>query len=470
MRGWSAAGPGLPGSTPLHLSDAPPNADDPHTLFTAYSWPDARIGGHADHRLQTIMATLLEAPTQPSIGSVPSSNRPLQNHLTLADNDWSRPGSQRGSALCPENAILPLTDDLSVLRQAVNGLRTVCVYPECTPTRSGNTGATYIHLGVVWALRTLSPLWQAVWQVRDLQGAAVPAVSCARGESDENCDSRLTKSILIISDGANFPSFPINARLRRPTGAANAGWGNDLVGNRRFMRKYHAAAQKESATEFNGQFSGYLDQGTFGGAGMGALLDAFRILDPLADSPERRSSRRAVLETLTPWQLFRGLDAGVSDALMDSANEFGFERRPVQTEHFFRRTTIFGPYGRADDHVYVGNSATLPAVPLPPVEDESPFNLVGLAQSTGMRDYMIGTLDRWLMESCRIAGQRGVRIDAIYIGKASHTGAINTLERCVDAAGGVANKQEVLVTPDAATLEDAVAKLFTIRRNLQFLN
>ena len=43
---WSSGSEGLPAGTPLHLADAPPDADDPHTLFTAYSWPDRAHRGH----------------------------------------------------------------------------------------------------------------------------------------------------------------------------------------------------------------------------------------------------------------------------------------------------------------------------------------------------------------------------------------------------------------------------------------
>ncbi|MDE0350175.1 MAG: hypothetical protein OXM56_10785, partial [Gammaproteobacteria bacterium] len=43
---WSPGGNALP-ALPLHLSDVPPSAAEPNTLFTAYSWPDARIGGTA---------------------------------------------------------------------------------------------------------------------------------------------------------------------------------------------------------------------------------------------------------------------------------------------------------------------------------------------------------------------------------------------------------------------------------------
>ena len=43
---WGPTIGALPANTPLHLSDAPPDASDPHTLFTAFSHPDARNRQH----------------------------------------------------------------------------------------------------------------------------------------------------------------------------------------------------------------------------------------------------------------------------------------------------------------------------------------------------------------------------------------------------------------------------------------
>ena len=476
VAGWSARSPSLPGTTPLHLSDAPPSARDRNTLFTAYSWPDARIGGHADHRLQTIMATLLEAPSEPTV-LFGSYRTPLKDRLTKGDNDWSEPGSGRGAMLCPPSAITPLTDNLTGLRRAVNGLQTLCAVPGSCGNQGGTTG-TYVHLGVVWALRTLSPLWQRVWQVQDVQGVARPKSPCAPNEADAACDSRLNKSILIVSDGNNFPGTLIRTRLGKAADAQSPRWQTDVVCHRNFLHDYHAAAAESTSTGFNTRFSAYLDQGRFGGARLDKVLDAFNVLDALPDLPARRDLRKALLTTLTPWQLFRGLDAGVTDALMDGANEFGFEHRPVQTEHFCRLNSIFTPYGRVDDRTFVGHSATLPSTPLPPVADVSPFNLAGVPQSSRqdastdgpLFARMTSRLNQWLGESCRIAGERRVRINAIFIGNRTSTRAINALERCIDAAGGTPGVDEVFVTPDAEALKTAFVDLFTVRRNLRFLD
>ena len=166
---------------------------------------------------------------------------------------------------------------------------------------------------------------------------------------------------------------------------------------------------------------------------------------------------------------------------MDSANEFGFERRPTQMEHFCRPASLFSPYGRIDDRIYVGTSTTLPATPLPAVEDAAPFNLAGVSREALQHPTSYGfggsffsgmnrRLDDWFKESCRIAGERGVNVSAIYVGYKTETVAINLLEQCVDAAGGKAGTQDVFVTPDAKTLKETFQQLFSVRRSLRFLN
>ena len=487
--GWSPGSASLPNSTPLHLSDAPPDADDPHTLFTAYSWPDARIGGQADHRLQTVMARLLDqGPNGLRVAPNYALNNQFPDRPTQADNDWSVSGGRSGATLCPSSSITPLTADFAALRQAVTNLRVEGLF---APTRYTGVAGTYLNLGIVWGLRTISPLWQRVWQVHDLQGVARPAVPCAPGEADGGCNPLLHKSILIISDGASAPGEQLRARLAVADSSGNPGWADSAFCTRYFntnlyLKAYHEAAREDNEADFNNHFSGYLSNGTFGGTNMNLVLDAFQILDRWqSDTPARRNLRKAVLEDLTPWQLFRGLDAGATDALMNEANEFGFDRRPVQVGHLCRPSSMFGPYGRTDDRVLVGNTSTVPATPVAPVADVAPFNLAGLAPaiagdgtpgsgSFGYGDVyttMAGRLDDWFVESCRIAGVRRVRVNAIFIGdEVREARQIATLERCVDAAGGTSGRQDVFVTPDAEAIQEAFSTLFTVRRNLRFLD
>ena len=484
--GWTAMAASLPASTPLHLSDAPPDADDPHSLFTAYSWPDSRIGGQADHRLQTVMARLVDQ----SAGGLDifSGFAQLTDIATQADNDWSSSDGRGGATLCPLSPILPLTDDFAVLRQAVTNLN---AQPGYRPGYGSILQGTYLNLGIVWGLRTLSPLWQQVWQVSDLRGVSRPEIPCAPSE-DYGCDPDLHKSILIISDGASVPALQIRSRLGEIFGAYdNPSFADSPICSQRSandLKSYFDAAVEASATDFNNHFTAYLSGGHFGGAGMDLVLDAFQLLDRWPnDTPARRGLRSAVLQGLSPWQLFRGLDADVTDALMDEANEFGFDRRPVQVEHFCRPSSMFSPYGRTDDRILVGKTDTLPSTSIAPVANAAPFNVAGLSTTiagdrrpdTGsfgwfpalMYTEMANRLDGWLLESCRIAGERQVRVNAIFIGDtAQNADQIAILESCVDAAGGTPGHQDVFVTPDAEALENAFTELFTVRRNLRFLD
>ena len=202
---WTAASTALPANTPLHLSDAPPDGADPHTLFTAYSWPDARISGDADHLLQGAMQEMLS----PNYSfTLYQTRRPLNfvDYATRADNDWSLPaGAGAGGGInCPRNPITPLTEDPDVLAAAVADLA-VIGSPNLYKHHYQPLEGTYLHLGIVWGLRTLSPLWSGVWDIDDALGDERPVVPCAPGEQTADCQANLVKSILIISDGGvNF--------------------------------------------------------------------------------------------------------------------------------------------------------------------------------------------------------------------------------------------------------------------------
>ena len=506
VAGWSTGSAALPASTPLHLSDAPPAADDPHTLFTAYSWPDSRIGGQADQRLQAIMAALLDTTTHalrltPRGGSF--FNIQLPDDPFHADNDWAATGSRGGATLCPEHSISPLTDDATSLRQTVAALDIASAF---TPDSSSLVEGTYLNLGIVWGLRTLSPLWQRVWQVSDLQGNARPEVPCAPGETGNGCNPLLHKSILIISDGTSYPGELLRSRLGElwrltPRLASPPHQWDELPrwsdsracspAATAYLGPYHQAGQEGAEADFNNRFSPYLSDGEHFGDIMspGAywVQNQFRILDRWTGNPSaRRILRATALTSMSPWELFRGLDADTVDALMDEANEFGFDRRPVQAEHLCRPSSMFSSYGRIDDRVLVGTTDAVPPAPVEPVADVAPFNLAGLPTATAgdgrpgsgdfrrgglLADEMADRLDGWFLESCRIANRRRVRINAIFVGTAGSTSSdLAVLERCVDAAGGTANHQDVYLVTDGEALNDAFTELFTARRNLRFLD
>ena len=457
--GWSPGGAGLPVETPLHFSDAPPDATNPNTLFTAYSYPDARIGSTADHRLQSVMLDLLD----PDWWSDPGA-------ATQGDNDWSVNADRRGASMCPPAPLMPLTEEVDVLRSAIDRLETV---PRHGP--GNGLSANYLHLGVVWGLRTISPLWRDVWQVEDAAARPRPATPCAAGDTAVGCDADLHKSILIVSDGSNDFGHTDRGRQHPPSRRDNANQANDALGGCRpeWVPNYWAASGERSEDAFNAYFSDFVDaDGHFAAGDMTAVLDGFHDRrDPLPDTPTRRSLRENALRGITPWQIFRGVDrVGAIDALLDSDNEFGFSGRPVQIHHFCGWSSLFGAYGRVDDAIRVGESRALPATLLDPVHGAAPFNVdFELDSPSDVQRGLSGQLDDWLYESCALAGQRRVRINAIYMGPEIYPQPIDVLKECVRRAGGDPER-DVYVTPTAQGLANAFTELFTIRRNLRFLD
>ncbi len=456
--GWSPAAAGLPADTPLHFSDAAPDAADPNTLFTAYSYSDARIGSTADHRLQSVMLDLLEPDWQG-----------LET-ATQGDNDWSVDADRGGASMCPPAPLIPLTEQVDVLRSAIDGLEAI---PRHGPFNG--LSANYLHLGVVWGLRTISPLWRDVWQVEDAAARPRPATPCAAGDTAVGCDTDLHKSILIVSDGSNDVGFVARGRQHPPNPPDNARFDQDALGgcHPQWLPTYSAAAGERSEDAFNAHFSAFVDtDGHFAAGGMTTVLDAFHARgDPLADTPTRRSLREHVLTGVTPWQIFRGVDrAGAIDALLDPDNEFGFSGRPVQLHHFCGWSSVFGAYGRLDDATRVGESGALPATLLDPVHGAAPFKVdSGLVSQSDIQSGLSGQLDDWLYESCALAGQRRVRINAIYMGPENYPKPLDVLKECVRRAGGDPER-DVYVTPTAQGLANAFTELFTIRRNLRFLD
>ena len=478
---WSAGGSGLPATTSLHLSDAPPAASAPSTLFTAFSWPDARIRGRADEWMQDSMVELLH----PGVIAYP--------YRAVGDNDWSTSGNG-GNVFCPPVAITPLTEDLDLLRNVANGLRTTAVY------RGGGTtiGATYMNLGIVWGLRTLSPLWQDVWDVKDVRLARRPAVPCAPDEEAVGCDPDLKKSILLVSDGSSYVGGVAGSRLLASySETSNPAYYTETICRRFDVPSYRLAAAASTPSDFNTHFrSPRVDDdlvdadGRLNAVGRERLADAFlSFAGTEPDTTTRRDSLLSVLASSvsgaapTPWQLFRGLDEELVDVLVDENHEFGFDGRPTLIEHRCRPSSTFSPYGRADDRVYVGDIGP-DAITVPtPVAEVAPFEVASLPESvvgdgspdtvdrTALNSALSGRIDNWFLEACRVAGVRRVRINVVFIGDSTYHGrAISLLEQCVDAAGGDPDRDEVFLAPSSAELTTAFEDIFTIRRNLRFLD
>ncbi|MCY3819768.1 MAG: hypothetical protein OXH52_10475 [Gammaproteobacteria bacterium] len=474
VAGWEPGADSL-ANLPLHLSDAPPDASDPNSRFTAYSWPDARIGGFADGLLNDVLYKTLDPDYDPTIAG--------RHLLPTSDNHWHlRATDGGGSLFCAEAPIVPLTDDATALG-AVDQYRVV-------DPHSSVGGQTFLHLGIVWGLRTLSPLWRDVWQTKSASDDALPRTPCLDGGSTQGCSQFVEKSIVIVSDGAAY-----FGRVRRgrsfghfdPAGAVSSNpdflypncsayfWNSSHAG-------YRAAVSAEDATAFAGGFD--VDaNGVFTPTGTSAVLDGFQALHPdlSARDPAIPSDKvvidahRAIwenaLEDMTPWQLFRGYDANsptagtdAADVLTNPANLFGLRGRPARNGHFCRLTSPFSAYGRADDLVRVGDS--------PPVNGAAPFSI---AATQGQRNrHMRDRISDWFLEACAIAGRRGVRIHAIYIGgntRPWERAAIELLEECVDRGyGGNAFRDEVHITPTEQELKSTVERIIDIRRTLRFVD
>ena len=469
---WTTASAGLTGE-PLHLSDAPPAHGDPNTRFTAYSWPDARIGGSADGRLEALLFATLESTT-------PLSSATWRNRLPrlVGFNNWSLTSfSGNGATLCPEDPILPLSDVGATLRAASTALRFVPPYH--------GIGMTYLHLGPVWGLRVLSPLWRSVWNTSDAAGVARPLAACAAGETGAHCDSLLRKSILLITDGASaIGGALVPGRVAETTQADRPaslrpntrGKGVCTLLAGASTGDYRDHRDESDPATFNDLFRTEADDRF--GAHAGPVLDGIEALFDQADNRADRSAWSRVVGDLTPWQLFRGDGRtngadNVNDLLADSQNRFGLDGRVVH-RNVCRMSDPFGPYGQIDDLVQVGGA---------PVEGVAPFARGPGWPTTpgGLRTRLTARLDGWFLDACRIADARGVTIRAIYIG--SNPGAsdqsllaqadranITRLEQCVDAAGGASGVQDVFVTPDEAALEEAFREVFTVDRNLRFLD
>ena len=380
-------------------------------------------------------------------------------------NDWSL-ANGGGDAMCPPSPIVPLTEDVATMRTAVDGLSAL----DFGPGRDG--GATLLPLGLAWGLRTLSPLWRDVWEVADGRGAARPGVSCAPGE-EQDCDASLTKAIVIVTDGRNNAGQLLQGDLRSELGPWHEWWldspacGANPVSFD--MGGYFAAAGETRPAQFNGLFGNAVvgSDGRFTEAGRFSLVDALlRYGDPAADPPERRNALEDRLEAadLTPWQVFRGLDAAAADFLVDPDNGMGLDGRPgLNGRHFCHWSSPFSAYGRTGDSVYVGEHA---GALVPPVRGVAPFAANDRGSPGSTRPRFDVQLFNWTLEACEIAGQRGVRIFIILI---NPTAAVpNQLSFCIARAGGTRG-EDVFVVRNADELRATFAEIFAIEQNLRFL-
>ena len=499
---WKTGGAALAGE-PLHISDAPPDHSNANTRFTAFSFPDSSIGGTADARIE---ALLKETLTDNSVAAGTLLN-PQWGSLSDLDamrgaNDWTRDNSggstADGDAYCPRHSILPLTSTAATLRNYSAALSTIATL--------GDSSGTYLHLGVVWGLRALSPLWRNVWETTDDQGTTRPLKPCAENESS-GCAENVKKIIVLLTDGDNTAGWPLHGRalgsympygrtdlagFRNPSMARSAARTSLCGGSSRILATgaggaaWKTAAQANTPAAFNARFGGKTDSnGTFSNAAALELAADWGTIVARPSSlntPTYQAGWATLFSHLTPWQLFRGEQAtiasspcSVSDALAEkqpagcaySGSGFGLDGRPTQRPAC-RPNIPFGSYGNMDDFMRVGNQDVVAgAAPFQSASswtlDTTPTNMY-----YGSRD----TLNDWFDDACSFANDRGVSIVGIYLGNSnSSTQTIrNRLEACVDAAGGRAGVQDIHVAPTRAALETAFREIFTVRESLRFLN
>lgn len=480
---WTPGGTALT-SQPLHLSDAPPAYASPNTRFTAYSWPDSSIAANADGHLHGVLVEMLDdAGRSASASTTHTINADRRTAIgTMAGyNDWTKRSQaygNDGSSQCPTQAILPLTDNATTVEDAFREFTVI-------PRHGGRVSQTFLHLGVVWGLRSVSPLWAKVWNTTDASGVERPFAACASGETGTHCDPNLKKVIVLITDGFNFVPRPQGGRIARKTGSTPnpstlAGWetytsSSSCLTFNSYSSDYGTAMGDTDASTFNARFGTFVDSsGAFTADGIDHLVNAFDLVmhDGTASDADVQGMKTALtgISQLTPWQLFRGhgfLDSGnsshVIDRLVAANTHFGFLGRPMHNDHICRRGMVFTPYGAPDDLVQIGAR---------PVEGVAPFTRGADTADTpaAIQQEQNDVMDGWLEDACSLAGDRGVDIQVVFVANAPDASTrFNMLETCIDEAGGEAGQNEVIATPTQAELQQALENIFRVERKLRFL-
>lgn len=492
-------------AVPLHISDVAPSVASPATRFTAYSYPDSFFGGSADARVEAVLketltdgsvvgTALVDEPTAPNTARVIDQMR--------GPNDWRRNNLRRetvdGEALCPINPVLPLTDVPADLRTYTDNLTVV--------PRFANAGVTYLHLGIVWGVRVLSPLWQGTWGVTDAQSVPRPLVPCY-GDNRTSCAADIRKTIIILSDGQSNSHTPMWGRAARgrldnrtvesimnPSllpydsgryslcGGASVNLGMLPTGNG--VTAWKQAALDTTASDFNARFPAtMLDaDGTFNATAVTELGNDWRAIAYPDASNTTIFQWTLLFDQVTPWQLFRGESlslqstaCSVTDALAgqtpdgcswNSGTVFLADGRATQRPAC-RPRHQFGPYGDIDDFMRISGSEVVPAAS--PFQSSADWTLD--TAETEMETHTRGSLNDWFTEACEFASERDIDIVGVFIGARSGSEtAIDALEACVDEAGGTDGVRDVHIAPTEASLTSTFRDIFTIRSNLRYLN
>ena len=523
---WYHGGPGLPPDTPLHLGDAPPDPNDPHSLFTAFSYPDARIAGTADHTLESAAWALTNSLDASQYDEY-DKTYPARNPAML-DNHWGKRGL-RGRVTCPDMAIIPLTDDLTVVRDAAARLD---VFPTWSslPTYTGERhvrrhhGAPRRGLGPAHAVAAVArrvgrpgraderppggTLRVGGRESRLHPGADQdhPARHRRRSGYGQHRDVEAAQQTVLghrrRSGGMALPYLRWTRGERHSTRQADNVYWDTLYVDGGTYNNYFEPPHTDVDLSQNSYSGGVLVHSGFNQVALERIAESLifssreRTSNRLPDTPAQLDATTAALHTLArcgpvrcrypnPTTFFRRLDPRYVDGLMAVAGDLGLDGRPTQPFHFCRPQSHFTTYGRLADVVYVGEPANPNKLPYDPVEGAAPFDISHLlppeAPPQGaawhldlddLRQTMHGLFQDWLLSACATAGQRGVDVKVIFFGtkgKAANTAYIALLEQCVDSAGGSPLLADVLVAPTRTELIAAFESV-VVTPTFQFVN
>jgi Flp pilus assembly protein TadG len=136
MKNASWKGCVLARAEPYDLLDTPPNQDDPETLFVPYLWPDEP---DTDNDYNN------DYMDDKKSGNYDTRQRHLKKYRVATPSIDESPSHTSGPNKSCADPILPLTDNLTKVRQRIADMR------------AWNNGGTIASEGIAWGWRVISP-------------------------------------------------------------------------------------------------------------------------------------------------------------------------------------------------------------------------------------------------------------------------------------------------------------------------